>query len=234
MEERSRSQSRMRPRPLFADGIAADRSSWPSVSVPLNSTVSQAANPYLLYLEHETRFLEEHGHDDIFSTYRAHVNRSIILMQEQYKRHSWYLLDSLVQMQGALDQTITETARPRPRPVSDDIRELLRQLEIGDNDTSEDETKVALSTGSAGDLAQRSTDTSTSVATRHQDPFVSRNNAIATSEASLPPVPARHSDRPSAIALGKRRAITHSEHVHEDKDVLNDSGINDSGISINM
>jgi hypothetical protein len=109
MEERSRSQSRMRPRPLFADGIAADRSSWPSVSVILNSTVSQAANPYLLYLEHETRFLEEHGYDDIFSTYRAHVDRSILLMQKQYKRHSWYLLDSLVQMQGALDQTITES-----------------------------------------------------------------------------------------------------------------------------
>jgi hypothetical protein len=228
MEERSRSQSRMRPRPLFAERNAVDRSSWPSISVRQHSPVSPAADSYLLYLEHEPRTRDDDGLNEPFSTYQSHVDRSILSMQRQDKRHSWYLLDSLVQMQGALDQTIMDTPLPRPRPVSADIRELLRALETGNNGTSEDETQATSSKDSPGDLAQRSASTCTSANTTHEEPSVRPVNLIVSSEASPPLIPTRHPERPSDIALGKRRAITATEHA-EDKDVLNDSGI-----SINM
>jgi hypothetical protein len=148
MEERSQSQSRMRPRPLFAERQAVDRSSWPSVSVHLDSPLAKAADPSHSYLGQYERVSENDGQDDIAGTYRAHVDRSILSMQRQDKRHSWYLLDSLIQMQGALDQTITETPRPNSRLLSDDrissaqIRALLHQLETGNNGTSDDEMKA--------------------------------------------------------------------------------------------
>jgi hypothetical protein len=168
--------------------------------------------------------------DDTVSTYRAHVDRPIVSMQRQDKRHSWYLLDSLIQQQGALGQTEIETPRPRARPISDrgissaDTRALLRQPETGDDGPSDNETKPRSSTFSAGDLAQRSIDPGTSATTRHQEPLVRPNDLIATAEVSPPLIPTRHPGRPSEIALGKRRAPTLTEHV-EDKDVLNDSGV---------
>jgi hypothetical protein len=233
MEERSRSQSRMRPRPLFAERQAVDRSSWPSVSVRLDSPFAQAADPSHSYLGRYERVSDDDGQDDIAGTYRAHVDRSILSMQRQAKRHSWYLVDCLVQMQGALDQTMTETPRPRSRLLGDDrissaqIRALLHQLETGNNGTSDDETN-ATPADLPGDLAQRCADTGTSVAVSHQEPLFRSNDSIATAEASPPLIPTRHPERPSTIALGKRRAITPTEDA-EDKDVLNDSGI-----SINM
>jgi hypothetical protein len=234
MEERSRSQSRMRPRPLFADRMATNRSSWPSVSVRLNSPFAQAADPCLSYLEWHEKVSDNEGHDDTVSTYRAHVDRSIVSMQRQDKRHSWYLLDSLVQMQGALSQTLIETPQPRPRPVSDDgtssahIRVLLRQLETGNDGPSDNETKV--------NLAQRSVDTYTHAAAGHRDAPIRPNDLDMTAgtdaasddtsaqRLSAPPIPSRHAGRPSEIALGKRRVIKPTENV-EDKDVLNDSGV---------
>jgi hypothetical protein len=233
MEERSQSQSRMRPRPLFAGRQAVDRSSWPSVSVHLDSPLAKAAGPSHSYLGQYERVSDNDGQDDIAGTYRAHVDRSILSMQRQDKRHSWYLLDSLIQMQGALDQTITETPRPNSRLLSDDrissaqIRALLHQLETGNNGTSDDEMK-ATPADLPGDFAQRFADTSTSVAVSHQEPLFRSNDPIATAEASPPLIPTRRPERPSTIALGKRRAITPTEDV-EDKDVLNDSSI-----SINM
>jgi hypothetical protein len=113
------SQSKLWPRPLFANRPAGDRSSWPALGDSFDAQESAASR--LAFSNWESRNLgspvDELGHAS--AAYSAHVDRSLQSVRGNDRRRSAYLRDSLIQMQEALGSTEGEIGNNNSCPDED-------------------------------------------------------------------------------------------------------------------
>jgi hypothetical protein len=210
MEERARTQSRIRSSSLLANRPAGDRPSRPVVQRPPNLQTSQDTKPQPSSST-QKQITNTECSENISHTYQAHVNRSLLSTQGSDHRRSAFLHASLVQVQEALLQAEAQSSNTEPPSTGNEeadrararIQALQRLSRTEDSETEDDSDDKAFFFNMPYDSAQPSAESIQSIRpTQRMTGVKVRDFAYANhdedflSEAALvsspPRVPPRH------------------------------------------
>lgn len=237
------SQSKLWPRPLFANRPAGDRSSWPALGDSFDAQESAASR--LAFSNWESRNLgspvDELGHAS--AAYSAHVDRSLQSVRGNDRRRSAYLRDSLIQMQEALGSTEGEIGNNNSCPDEDETSPTRDQALLGPSNTEHRDTNAEKKTlpSSSNTTAPESTNSTPSVP-RQTSQAAPLPVSLSTTESEVitnhnsrsdlelaqtmapPPVPPRHPDRRLIHMINDLRTNVSADFA-EEKESARDSGI---------
>jgi hypothetical protein len=205
MQERARTQSRMRSLSLLADQSAGDRPSRPIVQQPHKVPASPKTNPQPSSSTTQEQSSNAEDIDNVSNTYKAQVNQSLLSIQGSDQRRSAYLYESLVQMREALTQAKVETTDAKS-PSSDDeeadrsrarAQALQRLSQAENSDESNDEMAEIFSLNTPYDSTQPSAESIQFITSTRQEAgvkvrdFAYANQSDEDYEAALTPLPLR-------------------------------------------
>lgn len=228
MQENALSRSRMRSMSLLSDNLLADKaargqSPRPADRKPAVVAFSQDAKPRQSSPRSQEHVSKTDRLDDISNAYKAHVDRSLRLMQGAYQRGSAYVNASLLEMEEALAQFLAETTATRSPFMDEDEADRAyahdeaphRVSETDDSNASNainDRTNDAFSFDLPYDSAQPSAEAVNSTKTTEIEPSArlhdlgsyDQSDEDLTFDPALMPLPLRirpcHPQRDSKVA----------------------------------